>query len=323
VIQVSVVIPSFNTREVLLRALASFQQTVDGFPSEVIVVDNGSGDGSADAVAEKFPGVKLIRNAGNRGFARAVNQGLRAARGSYYLLLNSDTEMAGPFLGTLVRYLEAHPDVAVAAPRLLNSDGSDQGTARTFPTWSAYLFGRRSPLTRLWPQNPFSSRYLVGRHRQDPGSFDVDIVSAACMLVRAEAVRQIGLLDEGFFMYWEDEDWCRRFRRAGWRVCCVPSVSVVHHEGASSRLLRRRLIVEMHRGAYRYFQKHHARGRWWLAALVALALIVRAAALLAGDVVRAGMQRVAGRRGASAASTVTPSSSTDQAGIVPAGRTGR
>ncbi len=322
-IQVSVVIPSFNTREVLLRALASFQQTVDGVASEVIVVDNGSSDGSADAVAEKFPEVKLIRNVGNRGFACAVNQGLRAARGSYYLLLNSDTEMGAPFLGTLIRHLEAHADVAVAAPRLLNGDGSDQGTARTFPTWSAYLFGRRSPLSRLWPQNPFSSRYLVGRHRRDTVPFDVDIVSAACMLVRAEAVGQIGLLDEGFFMYWEDEDWCRRFRRAGWRVCCVPSVSVVHHEGASSQLLRRRLIVEMHRGAYRYFQKHHARGRWWLAPPVAVALIVRAAALLAVDVVHAGMRRLAGRLPASEASTVTPSSSTDQAGVLRAGRTGR
>jgi radical SAM protein with 4Fe4S-binding SPASM domain len=154
------------------------------------------------------------------------------------------------------------------------------------------LFGRKSLATRLWPGNPLSSRYLVGRNHQDAAPFDVDSVSGACLLVRAEAVRQVGLLDERFFIYWEDTDWCRRFRQAGWRVSCIPSASVIHHEGVSSGPYRKTLIIEFHRSVYRYFCKHHARGRPWLAFLAGVALTARATGLLLAHVVGAGIKRI-------------------------------
>jgi GT2 family glycosyltransferase len=275
---VSIIVPSFNTRDVLLRALRSVTALDHGVLREIIVVDNGSVDGSADAVAAQRPDVRLIRNPTNRGFAVAANQGLRAAEGSYYLLLNSDTDVSSPFLGALVTYLENHRDVAVVAPRLIYPDGRDQGTARRFPTAWAFLFGRRSPLTRLWPSNPFSARYLVGRRHAGGAPFEVDSVSGACMLVRPAAIRDVGLLDEGFFMYWEDVDWCRRFRDSGWRVCCLPQVSVVHHEGLSSGA-RVRLTIEFHRSVFRYICKHHGR-QHWVIPFAAAALTLRAACLL-------------------------------------------
>src|ERR1700730_11640423 len=161
---VSIIVPSFNTRQVLLRTLIAVRAALVDTTAEVIVVDNASADGSAEAVADLFPEVRVIRNQVNRGFAGAVNQGLAEAAGAYWLLLNSDTEVLPGFLEALIRYVVAHPKVAVAAPRLLNSDGTDQGTARSFPTPAAFFFGRKSPLTRLWPDNPWSAPYFVGRH---------------------------------------------------------------------------------------------------------------------------------------------------------------
>ena len=290
---VSIIVPSFNTREVLLRTLGLLRAALIDALAEVIVVDNASADGSADAVASHFPDVQVIRNQVNRGFAGAVNQGLAEAGGKYWLLLNSDTEVPPGFLEALVRYVEARPEVAVVAPRLLNSDGTDQGTARTFPTPAAFFFGRKSPLTKLWPSNPLSARYLIGRQRTGLEPFEVDTVSGACMLVRAAAARQIGLLDEQFFIYWEDADWCRRFKAARWKVVCVPGVTITHHEGLSGSGYRTRLIVHFHRSVYRYFCKHHARGRKWLEVPAAVALTIRAAVLVAIQPIRvARRQRV-------------------------------
>jgi len=218
----------------------------------------------------------------NLGFARANNRALAVARGRHVLLLNSDAEVLPGALDSLVTFLDANPRVGVAAPRLLNSDLSDQGTARAFPTPAAAVFGRKSWLTRSFPHNRWSTRYLTGRTCTDQKPFRVDWVSGACMMVRREAIDRVGSLDEGFFMYWEDADWCRRINAAGYDVMCLPAARVIHHEGGSSRGQPARLVWAFHRSVYHYYAKHDAPQPWNpLRALAVAGLTGRAAWIVA------------------------------------------
>jgi GT2 family glycosyltransferase len=283
----SVLVVSFNTRDLLGACLRSLPAGLRRHGYEVIVADNGSNDGSVAMLRRDWPSVTVLELGANLGFARATNRALAHARGRHALLLNSDAEIQPEALDRLVDFLDATPSAGVAAPRLLNTDLSDQGTARAFPTPAVVLFGRRSPLTRLFPRNRWSRRYLVGRDRAGDRPFEVDWVSGACMMVRREAVAAAGPLDEGFFMYWEDADWCRRIKTSGYHVYCVPGARVIHHEGGSSGGRRARLVWTFHRSAYRYFAKHHAPQPWNpLRAVVGAGLTVRAALLAAVSVLR-------------------------------------
>ena len=157
-----------------------------------------------------YPHVRVIEMGSNTGFARANNRAIAAASGRFVFLLNPDTVPEAGSIDRLVDFLDRTPAAAVAAPRLLNPDLTDQGTARSFPTASAAVFGRRSALSKLFPRNPWSQRYLVGRSVGGSEPFTVDWVSGAAMMVRRSVIDRIGGLDEGFFMHWEDADWCRR-----------------------------------------------------------------------------------------------------------------
>jgi len=282
----SVLVVNFNTRDLLGACLRSLPAALRRHGHEVIVADNGSTDGSVAMLRREWPSVAVLELGANLGFARANNRALARARGRYALLLNSDTEVQPDSLDRLVDFLDVTPSAGVAAPRLLNTDLSDQGTARAFPTPPAVLFGRRSPLTRLFPRNRWSRRYMVGRDRSGDGPFEVDWVSGACLMVRREVVATAGPLDEGFFMYWEDADWCRRIKTAGYRVYCVPGARVVHHEGQSGGNRRARLVWTFHRSAYRYYVKHHAPQPWNpLRAVAGVGLAARAALMVAATVV--------------------------------------
>ncbi len=278
----SIIIVSYNTRQMLLDCLRSVYASPGQCSLQVIVVDNGSVDGSAGAVRQQYPQATLIESESNLGFSRASNLGMSRADGRYLMLLNSDAEVVGEALGQLLEFADRHPNAGAIGPKLLNSDLTDQGVARSFPTPMAAFFGRKSPLSCFWPNNPFTKRYLLGRYHQGDQPFDVDSLSGACLMVPRKAAEEVGLLDEGYYMYWEDIDWCRRLKGAGWRVCCVPAARVIHHEGQSSHKRRDHLIIEFHRSAYRYYCKHHAPSLWnplrWVAAS---ALSVRAVALLA------------------------------------------
>jgi N-acetylglucosaminyl-diphospho-decaprenol L-rhamnosyltransferase len=253
---------SYNTRDYLRRSLASIRAGKGDLATEIFVVDNNSQDGSAEMVASEWADVCLLRNHDNVGFARANNQAIRRTGGQYVLLLNTDTEVIGDALTKLVAFLDTHPDVAVVTSRLVYPDMTDQGVARTFPAPMNVLFGRHSLLTRLFPNNRFSKRYLVSRHHDTDSPFEVDWVSGACLMVRRDVLDRVGLLDEDFFMYWEDADLCHRIKRAGGRVFCVPEAVVVHHEGKSSGGQRTaRLIVEFNKSVYRYYRKNHI-GPW-------------------------------------------------------------
>ncbi|HET8568498.1 MAG TPA: glycosyltransferase family 2 protein [Candidatus Limnocylindria bacterium] len=289
----SVVIVSYNTRDLVLASIASLERAVVRHTYEVIVSDNGSSDGTVQTIEAEHPDVLLLRNGANLGFSRAVNRALREARGDAVLLLNSDALPDPGSLDVLVDQLRALPDAGAVAPRVVDPDGSDQGTARAFPTAAAFLFGRTSPLTRMFPGNPWSRRYLVGRDRRDAAPFAVDWVSGACLMTRRAVLDRVGSLDEGFFMYWEDADWCRRARAEGYRVYTVPAARVVHLQGGSSRGRPAWLVLTFHRSIYRYYSKHHARpGRDPRRGVVAAALAARAASVIVAGALGAAVRAI-------------------------------
>lgn len=280
-VDISVVTVAYECRELLGAMLSSLPGAVGERSYEVIVVDNASSDGVVGMLASEWPSVRVIEMGSNAGFARANNRGLAVARGRHLMLLNPDTVAHAGSLAALAAFLDATPRAAVAAPKLLYPDLTDQGTARSFPTAAAAIFGRRSLLTKLWPGNRWSRRYLAGRSRAGDEPFEVDWVSGAAMMVRREIVERVGGLDEGFFMHWEDADWCHRMKDAGAAVYCVPSSRIVHHEGGSRRGWPPAQLRAFHQGAYRYYAKHHA--PWWspLRYVAAAGLALRAAALIA------------------------------------------
>jgi GT2 family glycosyltransferase len=234
VTELSASVVSYRTREPLARCLEALDRERKSLELDVTVVDNASDDGSPELVERQFPRVKLIRNSRNVGFAAAHNQALRSATGRYWLVLNSDAAPTPGSLATLIQFMDANPRVAVAGPKLRYPDGAVQPSRRRFPT-VATLFMESTQLQRFSPTNPVLERYYL-RDRSDDEPQDVDWLVGACLCVRTAAVEQVGLMDERFFMYSEELDWCRRFKAAGWRVSYVPSSEVVHLEGASSRL---------------------------------------------------------------------------------------
>jgi len=253
----SVIIVSYNSAAYLDWCLDSLDRYLDGVSSEVCVVDNTSTDGSPDRVRRR-PHVQLVANAANRGFAAAVNQGLAATTGRFVLWLNPDSALLDAGVRGLLDHLEAHPEVGIVGPRILDPDGSLQRSARAFPSYDWAVGHRHSLLTRLFPNNPYSRRYLLVD--LDPANpRDVDWVSGACLLHRRDLVTRIGGLDEIFFMYCEDVDFCLRARQAGWTVHYHPGLQVVHQVAGSTRQRSRAMLVERHRSLWRYYKKHFRR----------------------------------------------------------------
>jgi N-acetylglucosaminyl-diphospho-decaprenol L-rhamnosyltransferase len=254
-VDLSVVIVSWNVRDLLRQCLGTL---ADSHPLslEVIVVDNASADDSVDMLRAEFPTVRLIANSDNRGFPAANNQGIAVAQGRYVLLLNSDTEVVGGALATMIAFADAQPDVGVVGPQLLNPDGSVQSSRRRLPTWATAFF------ESTWLQ-PYAPRRLLERYyvldQPDHAILDVDWVKGAALMARREAIEQVGLLDEGFFMYSEELDWCRRFREAGWRVVYLPTAQITHHEGKSSEQVLPARHIYFQTSKVRYFRKYHGR----------------------------------------------------------------
>jgi N-acetylglucosaminyl-diphospho-decaprenol L-rhamnosyltransferase len=280
VADVDVVVVGYHSRDLVLRCLDSLRGAAPGLDVTVTVVDNGSRDGTVEAVAARGDGTRCVDTGANTGFSRANNRGIAMGSGRYVLVLNPDTIVRPGTLTALVEFADAHPAAGVVAPRLVNADGTAQNTARTFPTPAAAVFGRRSPLSRWFPDNRWSRAFLVeSRHVVDE-PFEVDWVSGAAMLVPRSVVDSVGAFDEDFFLFWEDADWCRRIVSSGHSVWCVPSAVVVHDEGGTrGHRWRPRSVVRFHRGAYLYWRKHHAPSplnplRWTAAALLAARAVV-------------------------------------------------
>jgi len=259
--ELSVVIVNFNTRQLLRQCLESLRSAAGGIRTQVVVVDNASSDRSAEMVAECFPEVRLLRNPWNHGYARANNQGSRECGGQYLLLLNSDTVVKPDALQHMTDYLHHHPEVGVVGARLFYGDGRIQGSAKAFPTPLNIFFGRKSLLSKLFPNNPYTRRYLPCLSGDLREPVEVDYVSGAALMVRRALIDRVGPMDEGYFIYWEDADWCYRVRQHGWKVVYLPQAHIVHMEGMSSTRESARLIVEFHKSLYRFFRLHYLPAR--------------------------------------------------------------
>jgi hypothetical protein len=224
---------------------------------EVFLVDNASTDGSLNGLEAAYPGLRVIRNADNRGYAAANNQALRLAQGDYALLLNPDVVLAPDALATATAYLDAHPDVGILGPKILLPTGRlDPPARRTFKTPATYFY-KLTGLSWLFPNNPRFGRYYLSYLDEDLLT-DVDAVVGAFMLMRRATIARIGLLDERFFMYCEDEDWCWRAKQDGWRVIYNPVVIAHHDKGSSTRLRPFAMIYHWHRSILLYHRKNIA-----------------------------------------------------------------
>ena len=254
-VDVSIVVLNYNTcahLRVCLEALLA-----EDLPhAEIFVVDNASTDGSADMVASNFPSVHLIRSPRNGGFAYGNNQALRHARGEAVLLLNPDTLMPRGGIQGLLDVLRRHPEAGIVGPKLLRPDGSMHlACRRSFPT-PAVAFHRVTGLSRLLPHTPRFGRYNLTYVDPDV-PIEVDSVCGACLLIRRNVIERIGLLDERFFMYGEDLDWCLRTRQAGWTVRYEPGVVVQHQHGAASRSRALRTNFHFFRAMDLFYRKHY------------------------------------------------------------------
>lgn len=270
----AVVIVSYNVRALLAQCLRSLQASLDasGCKAEVLVVDNASIDGSAEMVRAEFPGVRLLEPGENLGFARGNNEALRmlgfgsgddrADRPFAVWLLNPDTEVVGDAPARLLAHLRAHPRVGAVGPSLRYGDGRFQHAAFAFP-------GLRQIFLDLFPSHPrlLESR-LNGRYSRELYArgvpFEVDMLLGAALMMRGEALAEVGLLDEDYFMYVEELDWCRRLKRAGWGIEVVPAATVIHHEGQSTRQFREAMFVALWRSRLRYYRKFERPVYVWL-----------------------------------------------------------
>lgn len=249
---VSIVVVSWNTCALLLACLAALPAALGGLRAEVWVVDNGSTDGSVAAIRARHPQVRLIANACNVGFAAANNQAIAASAGRYVLLLNSDTVPEPLSIASLVWFADQHPTAGIVGALLLNPDGSFQAAFADFPSLRSELLSVTGIGPRLlgrWFPNYGPGQSQVARR--------VDYVQGACMLARREAVAQVGLLDEHYFMYSEEIDWCLRMRRAGWDTWYTPAARIVHYGGQSTRQAHHAMVQALYRSKVRFFQKFY------------------------------------------------------------------
>lgn len=251
-IGVAAIIVSWNTRGLLRQCLDSLVAQSPSAPSEVWVVDNGSYDGSAEMVRREYPGVQLICNSANAGFAAANNQALAHIRRRYVLLLNSDAVVPADGLAGLVETLEATPKAAVVGPMYVYPDGRFQASFGDFPNLRTEMLHALG-LARLWRGAGYPSH---GPHAAE-GRRHVDWVPGTCMLMRMSAVERVGFLDEGFFFYWEEVDLCYRLHAMGWEVLYDPGVVVTHGLGQSSQQNRQAQIWHLYRGRLRFFAKYY------------------------------------------------------------------
>jgi N-acetylglucosaminyl-diphospho-decaprenol L-rhamnosyltransferase len=253
----SVVTVSYNTRELLRACLASVISTLPStLDYELFVVDNASADGSAAMVREDFPQVRLVCNSENRGFSAANNQGLEKSSGRYLMLLNPDTVVGVGALEWMLKALEERIEVGAVGPRLVFPDGGFQHSAFTFPTLPM-IFLDFFPIHHRLLESRLNGRYpREWYQRGDP--FRIDHPLGAALMVKRMVVEEVGLLDEGFFMYCEEIDWCLRIKQAGWQILCCPQAEVIHHAGESTGQFRDEMYVELHKSRYYLYEKHYA-----------------------------------------------------------------
>jgi GT2 family glycosyltransferase len=244
-----VIIVNWNTKDLVCQCIDSLAQTLKKTDTEVFVVDNGSTDGSLGVVREKFPGVRLIENPVNLGFAKANNQAISLSSREYLLLLNPDTQVKDEAIERMLSFMDAHPEAGVVGAQLLNVDASKQNSIANFPSLATELLNK-SFLRRLFPDK------FPGKETDYPGPVEVDSVIGACMMARRKALEQVGLLDEEYFLFLEETDCCYRMKKAGWKIYHIPQAKILHFQGKSAEAEKGKARIEYYRSRYHYFRKN-------------------------------------------------------------------
>jgi GT2 family glycosyltransferase len=262
-VELSVCIVTYQARDLLRDCLCSLYENTN-LDLEVIVVDNGSQDGVAEMLQTEFPAVHFIQNPGNLGYTRPMNQALRAGRGRYLLQLNPDTLILPGALECLMSFLAAHPQVGICGPKVLNRDGTLQKPCRRGESRPLAVLAYFTGLAGRYPKNRRLGEYLMS-YMDEEETHPVAGVAGSCMLIRREVVDQIGYLDERFFAYQEDADYCFRARQAGWQIYYVPEARIIHYGGmGGSRVQPYRSIYEWHKSYYLYYRKNLAKDYFFL-----------------------------------------------------------
>jgi GT2 family glycosyltransferase len=257
-LDISICIVTLQARDYLRDCLNSLNSDCSLYSREIIVVDNRSEDGTIDMLRQDFQSVIVIENDGNEGFVRPMNQAMLAANGRYILLLNPDTIIPPRAVDTLVKFMEEHPEAGVCGPKVLNEDGTLQKPCRRGEPTPLAVVSYFTGLDRLFPRQKLFGGYLLGYLDEDQIN-PVGGVSGSCMLIRREVIDNIGYLDERFFAYQEDADFCCRTRQAGWKVYYVPTAKITHYGGrGGSRVQPVRAITAWHLSYLAYYRKHLA-----------------------------------------------------------------
>lgn len=260
--EISFIIVNWNTKELLRNCLRSIEKTVMGIVYELIVVDNASQDGSVPMLRQEFPAAHVIENQVNRGFGAANNQALSIMKGRYALLLNTDTVLTEQAVSGLFSFMESQPDAAMACGQLLNADGSRQNSIAAFPNLLT-LMTNVSLLEYVWPRRYPSKRYDF----ENP--IEIDSGIGACLIVRKQAIDEVGMLDERYFFFFEETDWACQMRKADWKIFHVPGAFIYHLQGQSiGRGVRSR--IEFYRSRYQFFRKWRSLPSFLIIGLVIL-----------------------------------------------------
>jgi hypothetical protein len=273
------IIVNYKTTDYLHTCLNSVYHSLNGVRANIHVFDNGSSD-HVDQIKAAFPQVNLYKHKNNLGFSKAVNRVLKSTFSPYIVLLNPDAIVKNGLFESAKFYMDNNPEVGIIGPKILDPDGSVQGSARAFPTILSAFAGRRSLLTKLFPKNGFVCSNILSNKSDGRNPMQVDWVSGACMVVRREALEAVGRFDERFFLYWEDVDLCKRMDNQGWKVIYYPKAAIKHAVGGSSEHNLVRSVFEFHRSAYHYYMKHHDSYRQILKLLLIPALSIRFAGVL-------------------------------------------
>ena len=253
---VSVIIVNWNTKDLVLKCINSAIETKDAFSQEIIVVDNASSDGSAEAIERDYPDVKVIRNEKNYGFARANNIGIEKSKGRYVCLVNSDVQVMSRTIGYLIDYMDKNPHAGIAGPKILWPDLTLQDSCRKYPTlWTKFC--DTAALHRLFPNTAaFSGEHM--KYFAHDRIMKVDSLAGCFMMIRQAALKEVGRFDEQYYIYSEETDLCKRFHAAGWDIMFLPEVRVVHHHGASTAKDPIKYAVLQQRSLLKYWKKHHS-----------------------------------------------------------------
>jgi len=277
---ISIIIVNWNTKKLLLDCLASIFSTIKGVSYEVILVDNASSDGSVEAVQEAYPQVEIIQNEENLGFAAANNKGFHKMLGRYALLLNTDTVLTEDAIEKLFYYMENNPEAGMACGQLLNRDGTKQNSIANFPSLIGLVFNET--LLRIFLPKKYPSKRV-----EYFNPIEVESCIGACLMVRKQAMDDVGLLDERYFFFLEETDWALRMERAGWKSCFIPNARIYHLQGQSvGHNVKSRVMF--YRSRYTYLKKWHREWYWLFRLIIITRLSINMALNLVGVFVTLG-----------------------------------